>query len=724
MFRFGAYNFYNFTIIFILTILSLSHSLPVKRDTPVGPGDDILRSLDETKNPCDDFYAYTCGHWTEYHPMADGYDRWTNYQVITQDLQPKIAAILKAADSESDTQAMRKSRRIYRACMNDEEIEKAGVDPIRAITETIGGWPLIMKPDEWKSQNLTWQRVAAQVFKLLSIDTIFSVDIEADPKNSSVTRLTVGEPLLSLKSAELLAPADDPALQVYEEFKLIMANKLQKSSGASPEGLTISAQLEDLRKFERDLAELTKGEQGLDDLDKLYNLMTIDELQAISDSQPTTSPTAKINWLEIIAEIVSLAPEVTVDGSEKIVVLKKNFFKELPKFLAKTPPETIVNYIIWRVIKELSLFSTDNVRYLSQNLNAKRVGADNIPDRIDICAEPPPLQRALSYAFTTKYSSPEVKAAVTEMVTNIQTAVEEQIAQSSWLDEQTKNLAMDKVHKMAKFVSYPDYYSAANIDEYYSQYPAFDSYFDNEIARRVFVKRNQVLSLRKPTDKSTWPAEPTEVNAFYIPTANAMQVPTGIIQPPIYDQNLPSIMNYAVLGATIGHELCHSLDSKGRRYDKNGNVVTWWPQSAIDKYQENAQCFGTQFSNYIIYDDGEEVMHLDGNFTMGENISDTIGLIVAWNAYKLFREKNRNATTTVPGLQRFTEEQLFFVAFGNSWCANEGPEYIKRFAMSDEHSPSKQRVNGAVSNNEVFAAAFNCPANSPMNPMNKCSIWK
>lgn len=66
---------------------------------------------------------------------------------------------------------------------------------------------------------------------------------------------------------------------------------------------------------------------------------------------------------------------------------------------------------------------------------------------------------------------------------------------------------------------------------------------------------------------------------------------------------------------------------------------------------------------------------------------------------------------------------MFFISFANIWCSNERKEYVKKIILSDEHSPPKFRVNGVVSNSKEFAKAFNCPANSKMNPSAKCKVW-
>ncbi|XP_011304797.1 endothelin-converting enzyme 1 isoform X3 [Fopius arisanus] len=715
-----------FYIILPLALISISQSAPVKRDTPSPSASQLLAALDDSANPCTDFYKYTCGHWTEYHPTKPGYLTWTNMNEIDDEVKPKIKSLLKAEDSETDIEAIRKARKVYRACMNGDKIKNDGLAPVISMLNEYGGWPLIMDLDEWRSKNISWQEIYPKVFRTFAKGALFLLEVSPNSKNSSEIILSVSEPGLVVKEAELNAPDDDEAAKAYKTYKRVVSYKLKSAINpidGSAEEESRREQWEQLNSFEKELAEITLGQQDLKEIDEWYNIMTIDDLQEFWDTASTTNPTAKINWLEMIREVFALTPEITIDGSEQIVVPETNYIYNLAQLLDKTPPETIVNYILWATIPDISLYMTREILNPLLTFYRHRSGVDPIPDRADGCVGSSQMNRAVAYAFVKQYSTPEVKQELTEMVDNIQKAMERHIEQSSWLDNDTKILAVNKIKNLQKFISYPEYFSDEYIDEYYSEFVPSDSYWENELQKRAVKMKHMMRQLHKPTDKSEWPSEPTEINAFYGQVATNIVVPAGIVQPPAFVLDRPKIFNYAMIGLIIGHEFSHALDSTGRLYNKNGDVVTWWGQPAIDQYEENAQCFVNQFSNYKIYDDGEEVIRLDGNLTLEENISDSTGLKITWDAYKMSCEKKGNDSEKIPGLEQFSEEKIFFMAFGNLWCSSEDENYLKKYGNTDEHSPAKQRVNGAVSNNPRFAAAFNCPANSEMNPPNKCSMW-
>ncbi|KAF9398664.1 hypothetical protein BGZ94_005946, partial [Podila epigama] len=77
----------------------------------------------------------------------------------------------------------------------------------------------------------------------------------------------------------------------------------------------------------------------------------------------------------------------------------------------------------------------------------------------------------------------------------------------------------------------------------------------------------------------------------------------------------------------------------------------------------------------------------------------------------------------LPGLQRYTPEQLFFIQYARTYCANASPEMSVVLISADEHSPNEYRINGVAQNSDYFAKAFKCKTGSPMNPVKKCILW-
>src|SRR6185369_2516670 len=108
---------------------------------------------------------------------------------------------------------------------------------------------------------------------------------------------------------------------------------------------------------------------------------------------------------------------------------------------------------------------------------------------------------------------------------------------------------------------------------------------------------------------------------------------------------------------------------------------------------------------------------INGELTLGEDVADLGGVILAWMAWKA--EIAGKAPDSRDGL---TPEQRFFVGYAQWACENSRPETQRVLAITDPHSPPKYRVNGLVVNVPEFAQAFSCKPGAPLNPEKRCRV--
>lgn len=130
---------------------------------------------------------------------------------------------------------------------------------------------------------------------------------------------------------------------------------------------------------------------------------------------------------------------------------------------------------------------------------------------------------------------------------------------------------------------------------------------------------------------------PQTVNAYYNPTTNEICFPAGILQPPFFDMAADDAFNYGAIGVVIGHEMTHGFDDQGSKYDKDGNLKTWWKPEDTKRFEERIQVMRA-------FHDSIEVLpglHANGSLTLGENMADHGGLMVAFQAFE-------NATAKKP----------------------------------------------------------------------------
>ncbi len=279
------------------------------------------------------------------------------------------------------------------------------------------------------------------------------------------------------------------------------------------------------------------------------------------------------------------------------------------------------------------------------------------------------------------------------LVENLRVALGKHIDNLSWMSDETKKKAHEKLATFKVKIGYPDKwkdYSGIEID------PA-KSYHENVLAASRWFTMDNYNKMGKPVDKEEWHMTPQTVNAYYNPTTNEICFPAAILQPPYFDLTADDALNYGGIGVVIGHEMTHGFDDSGRQYDKEGNLNDWWAPEDAEKFKALADGLAAQF-------DAVEVLpgvFANGRYTLGENIADQGGLRVAMTAY--IDSLNGAEQKVIDGL---TAMQRFYLAYAGLWAGNIRDEEIARLTKIDPHSLGRNRVNVSLRNIAPFFEAF------------------
>jgi len=297
------------------------------------------------------------------------------------------------------------------------------------------------------------------------------------------------------------------------------------------------------------------------------------------------------------------------------------------------------------------------------------------------------------------------------MVRRIEDAMEQRIRALDWMSPETKREALVKLAGIRNKIGYPDKWR-----DYSSVSIVRDDFGGNVERAHQFETRRDINKIGKPVDHGEWDISAPTVDAYYNPQMNDINFPAGVLQPPIYDPKMDDAPNYGDTGGTIGHELTHGFDDEGSQFDAKGNLKDWWTKEDRDKFDARTKCVEDQYSGYVSVKD----VHINGKLTLGENVADLGGEILAFVAWKE-ADKDKNLQP-IDGL---TPEQRFFVGFAQWDCANERPEDMRMRATIDPHSPARYRINGVVVNMPDFAEAFSCKPGQPMvkPAAGVCRVW-
>ena len=279
------------------------------------------------------------------------------------------------------------------------------------------------------------------------------------------------------------------------------------------------------------------------------------------------------------------------------------------------------------------------------------------------------------------------------------------------MSAETKARAHAKLARFTVKIAYPDTWRD------YSALQVSPDDLAGDIRRAsLFEWRREVARIDKPVDKAEWGMTPQTVNAYYNPSNNEIVFPAAILQPPYFDAHADAAANYGGIGGVIGHEMTHGFDDQGRQYDGSGKLSDWWTKADAERFTASAKALGGQYDGYSPYPG----VHVNGALTMGENIADLGGILVALDAYHL--SLHGQAAPVIGGL---TGDQRFFLAYAQSWRDKGREDTVRQQLAADPHSPEVYRVDGVVRNVDAWYAAFAVTPGSKLylKPQERVRIW-
>jgi predicted metalloendopeptidase len=302
------------------------------------------------------------------------------------------------------------------------------------------------------------------------------------------------------------------------------------------------------------------------------------------------------------------------------------------------------------------------------------------------------MGEALGKIYVRTYFPPESKAKVQALVHNLLLAYEEDLKTLSWMTPETRKKAAEKLHHFTVKVGYPDHwldYSALSIRR--------DDLLGDAKNALAFEWNREVKRIDEPVDRTEWGMTPPTVNAYYNPSANEIVFPAGILQSPQFDPAADDAVNYGSIGAVIGHEISHGFDDQGSKYDGHGSLRSWWTETDRKNFDARTDALARQYDQY----EPLAGTHINGRLTLGENIADLAGLVIANKAYHISL-----AGKTAPVLDGYTGDQRFYLAFAQSWRSKVKDETTRQRLLSNPHSPPHFRADGATRNLDPWYEAW------------------
>jgi putative endopeptidase len=389
-------------------------------------------------------------------------------------------------------------------------------------------------------------------------------------------------------------------------------------------------------------------------------------------------------------------------------------FPKLAKIFADTPLETLQAWEAFRTTDQAAPYLSKRFVEVQFEFRHKELAGQPVDQprwKRGIQLVATSLGSAVGREYVARHFPPQSKVKVEELVGELRAALRGRIERLAWMTPETKARALEKLSLFKVKIGYPAKwrdYSALKID-------AADL-LGNVRRSRAFRWAYDVRKLNRPVDPEEWRTTPQTVNAFYSSTRNEIVFPAAILQPPFFDPSADMAINYGGIGGVIGHELTHGFDDQGRKSDGHGVLTDWWSPADAAKFQAEAAKYGAQFDGYSV----APGVNVNGALTMGENIADLGGLLLAIDAYRASLH-----ATSGPVLDGFTGDQRVFLGWAQVWRAKSRPDALKRQVTTDPHSPPQFRVDGPMRNIDAWYDAWNVKLGDKLylKPDDRVRIW-
>lgn len=669
-----------------------------------------LTHVDQQARPQDDLFGHVNGRWlAEYAIPAD---RATDgaFRLLHDRAEEQIRDLITEVSEAGAAQGTDQQRigDLYASFMDEPTVERIGVRPLLDELAAI---------DDADSADALAAVVGA--LQHAGVGGVTGAYIDTDSKDSTRYLLHLTQSGLGLPDESYYR--DEQHAEILAAYPRHIAAMFTLVYGKEPQPGEWRATAERIVALETKIAAAHWDVVKRRDADLTYNLRKFADL-------PTEAP--GFDWTGWVTAMGS-----TPEKAAEVVVRQPDYLTAFAGLWASEDLDDWKRWARWRLIHARAFLLTDDLVAEDFNFYGRTLsGTESIRERWKrgVSVVESLMGDALGKLYVERHFPPDAKARMDELVANLREAYRVSINQLEWMTPETRQRALAKLDKFTPKIGYPVKwrdYSTLIIDR--------DDLYGNYCRGYAVSSDREFAKLGGPVDRDEWFMTPQTVNAYYNPGMNEIVFPAAILQPPFFDADADDAANYGGIGAVIGHEIGHGFDDQGAKYDGDGNLVDWWTESdrtefgartkaLIEQYDEYVprQLRGDSSAPHVRKDSSAPHVrggnHVNGAFTVGENIGDLGGLSIALLAYQL--SLNGKSAPVIDGL---TGVQRVFFGWAQVWrTKSRDAEALRRLAI-DPHSPPEFRCNGVIRNMDAFYEAFEVGENDALylEPKRRVRIW-
>lgn len=502
------------------------------------------------------------------------------------------------------------------------------------------------------------------------------VDMGTTPDNKDASNLTVAVSRTGL----MLRDADEYKLPEFSESTKrrkaandVFVLALLKRAGYSDEK---AAQMNGgMFRVEKAIAAPSMGLKALYSPEAnalLYNVRTKKELAAASTKFP----------------LIRIIDSLGYGDSREFVLTEPKWLEAMDAYYKPENLEDLKSFLIIRTLTGTASLLDRKAKKLGDARGNAILGTTGaLPDAkyaYELVSSY--LGEPIGKIYVEKYVTAKTKEDVKEIISEVVDYYRVMIKGETWLSAATREKAVKKLDALTVRVAYPDKWEDFSTLDFKGAKDG-GTLVDAVAAVDRFERARDVKLVNTKVDKTKWLADPQEVNAYYSPSDNSINIPSGILGGVFYSPDAPVEERLGGIGMVIGHEITHAFDTNGAQYDENGNFINWWTEADNAAFKKRAKVISDYFSTL----EALPGVNADGELVLSEAIADLGGL--------------KSMCAIGHGKKDFDFSKLFR-AYARTWriqTTKEAEEYKNK---EDVHPLAFMRTNATVQQMPEFYEAF------------------
>lgn len=646
-----------------------------------------IELMDKSVRPQDDFYNYVNGTWMKTAQIPADKASWGSFNELREKTDLNSLKILDNLLKETYAKGTegQKIQDIYATYMDMDKRNADGIAPIKGD---------LAKIDAIKTMA-DLQKYLVEATKTAD-NPFYGWGVYADLKNSTDNAVYMGDVNLGL-GRDYYQKDNEENTKTIGQYKDYLTKLYTVLGYKNPE---VAAQK--VVDFEKTAAQTLIPNEKIRDANLQYNPKTLPELKSLVKNVdlPSYLKNAGVN-------------------TDRVIIGELEYYKNLDKFLNAKNLPFIKDFLKVKLLNGSASVLDQKLDDLQFDFYGRTLSGQKEQRAMNkraLSTINGVLGEAFGKLYVDKYFTAEAKAEMVTLIDYLKKSYVQHISNLSWMSDETKTKALDKLSKFTVKVGYPDEWKDYSKLQVLSKNEG-GTLYGNLKNVSFWAYQKELDKVGKKVDKKEWGMTPQTVNAYYNPVNNEIVFPAAILQAPFFDFKADPAVNFGGIGAVIGHEISHGFDDSGAMFDGDGNLKNWWTDADKKNFEEATKKLAEQYSKY----EPVKGTFVNGLFTNGENIADLGGVAIAYDALQMYLKDKGN-----PGLiSGYNQDQRFFLSWGTIWRTKSTEKYMINQVKTDPHSPGLYRAFGPLVNVEAFYNAFEVKEGDQhyKKPEERIKIW-